>query len=141
MPELKAAEFERSFRALLAGLEPSANQGCVECVRCSGSAGCTFCRDGDRLIRCHYCVRCALCNDSSHCQGSRNLTHCSHCLDSESCIDSSYLVRCVGLTECTYCFGCVGLTRADFHILNQRYERAEYFALTRQLSRELKLPL
>jgi hypothetical protein len=34
----------------------------------------------------------------------------------------------------------VGLTRVDFHILNQRYERAEYFALTKQLSRALKLP-
>jgi hypothetical protein len=139
MPALSATEFERRFRALLKELDRTENQSCIECTRCTGCSGCTFCRDSERLVRCHYCVRCAVCSDSSHCQTSRKLVHCSHCVDSENCMDSSYLVRCVALTECNYCFGCVGLSNADFHILNERYERSEYFALTRKLAGELRL--
>jgi hypothetical protein len=136
---LSAPEFERRLRALLSEIDAEDNHGCVQCVQCSGCSACTFCRDGERLVRCHYCVRCALCSDSSHCKGSRNLIHCSHCNESENCVDSSYLVRCVALTGCSYCFGCVGLSQADFHILNQPYERSEYFAITAQLLRELRL--
>jgi hypothetical protein len=35
----------------------------------------------------------------------------------------------------------VGLSRKDFHILNERYDRATYFELTRQLARELRVTL
>ena len=49
------------------------------------------------------------------------------------------MVRSISLSNCSYCFGCVGLTGRDFHILNERYERREYFALTEHLARELKL--
>jgi hypothetical protein len=65
---------------------------------------------------------------------------CQHCVECEGCVRSAYLVRSVGCSGCTYCFGCVGLSRKDFHILNEPYERAEYFAVTRQLRRELGLP-
>jgi hypothetical protein len=133
------AEFERRFRALLTEHSGSTNRSCVQCARCSGCSACTFCDDCERLVRCHYCTRCALCSDSSHCTGSRNLIHCSHCAHSENCVDSSYLVRCVSLTGCSYCFGCVGLSQADFHILNEPYERSDYFALVRQLTRDLRL--
>jgi hypothetical protein len=49
------------------------------------------------------------------------------------------LVRSIALSNCSYCFGCVGLTGRDFYILNERYERRDYFALTEHLTRELKL--
>ncbi len=45
---------------------------------------------------------------------------------------------CVG---CAYCFGCVGLSRRDFHILNEPYDRAAYFELTARLARELRIEL
>ena len=64
---------------------------------------------------------------------------CSHCVASERCAQSSYLVRSVDCTGCTYCFGCVGLVRKDFHILNKPYDRSAYFALTARLARELGL--
>jgi hypothetical protein len=48
-------------------------------------------------------------------------------------------VRSIGCTGSSYCFGCVGLSGADFHILNERYSRDEYFALTRRLASELGL--
>jgi hypothetical protein len=43
----------------------------------------------------------------------------------------------VAITGSSYCFGCVGLSGADFSILNQRYEREAYFATVRRLLREL----
>jgi hypothetical protein len=60
-------------------------------------------------------------------------------VECERCIGSAYLVRCVGVSGCTYCFGCVGIAKRDFHILNEPYERQEYFALVAKLSRELRL--
>ncbi|MEO8921051.1 MAG: hypothetical protein ABI488_26785 [Polyangiaceae bacterium] len=90
-------------------------------------------------MRCNFCVRCVQCSDSLHCRGSRGLNGCQHCIDCENCSTSSYLVRSIALSNCSYCFGCVGLTGRDFHILNERYERRDYFALTEHLTRELKL--
>jgi hypothetical protein len=46
-------------------------------------------------------------------------------------------VRCTSCAECTYCFGCVGLVKRDFHILNVRYSRAEYFEITSKLRAEM----
>jgi len=54
-------------------------------------------------------------------------------------VGSAYLVRCVGLSGCTYCFGCVGLSKKDFHILNEPYDRKTYFDIVAKLSRELRI--
>ena len=138
--ELNARRFETRYRELIAavgGAQESAD--CVECVACRACTGSTFCRESERLVRCHYCVRCSLCTDCSHCRSSRGLIGCSHCVGCESSSASSYLVRCVALTGSSYCFGCVGLSGKDFHILNEPYERAAYFAVTQRLGRELGL--
>jgi hypothetical protein len=45
----------------------------------------------------------------------------------------------VDCSGCTYCFGCVGLSRKDFHILNQPYDRSTYFKITSKLTRDLGL--
>jgi hypothetical protein len=90
-------------------------------------------------VRSHFCVRCSLCTDCSHCRGSRSLIGCQHCVDCDGCSSSSYLVRCQALTDCTYCFGCVGLSRRDFHVLNEPYGRKEYFEVTKRLMEELRL--
>ena len=58
-----------------------------------------------------------------------------HTTHSERCSHSQYLVRCTDCTSCTYCFGCVGLVGKDFHILNERYSRSEFFALTSKLKK------
>jgi hypothetical protein len=65
------------------------------------------------------------------------LIRCQHCIDCKSCSSSSYLVRSVALAGCTYCFGCVGLSGAEFFILNERYDRERYFAITQHLARQL----
>jgi len=54
---------------------------------------------------------------------------------------SAYLVRSVGCSGCNYCFGCVGLSRRDFHILNKPYARATYFATVSRLARELRIEI
>ncbi len=139
-PELDVRQFETRYRELLKGLEAKdSSEKCVQCVGCAGCMGCTFCRDSQRLVRCHYCISCQACSDCSHCRDSRQLISCQHCIQCESSSSSSYLVRSVSLTGCTYCFGCVGLSGKDFHILNQPYERREYFETVRKLSQALRL--
>ncbi|HVU04446.1 MAG TPA: hypothetical protein VHE30_21965 [Polyangiaceae bacterium] len=133
-----ALDFEEEFRALLRSLgDGASNEQCVECAGCRACQGSTFCRDSERLCRCHYCVRCSLCTDCSHCRFSRGLVACNHCIETETSVRCSYLVRCVSLTDCTYCFGCVGLSGKDFHLLNVPYDRSTYFEITARLSREL----
>lgn len=140
MSEPSVREFEARYRELMSAYGARRdNVGCVECAGCSGCMGCTFCRDSERLVRCHYCVRSSMCTDCAHCRGSRGLIGCQHCIDSESCSACSYIVRSMALSHCTYCFGCIGLGGKDFHILNEPFERDAYFAVTARLMRELRL--
>ena len=64
------------------------------------------------------CVGCQLCNNSSHCVDSKSLHACAYCVQSENCTNSAYVTLSRNLSDCTYCFGCVGLTKKDFYILN-----------------------
>lgn len=135
-----ARDFDARFRELMSSLgRERDNMGSVQCVNCRGCQNCTFCRDSEKLLRCHYCVRCSLCTDSSHCSGSRGLLGCQHCVDCESCSGSSYLVKSISVASCTYCFGCVGIGNKDFHILNEPYPRSAYFEVTRRLASELRI--
>jgi hypothetical protein len=91
-------------------------------------------------VRCHrarYCTGCSDCYDATHCTGCRAcyaVTNCDRC---EHCVDSSFLILCTDCAACEYCFGCVGLTGKDFHILNKRYSRGDYFRLVKALTQEL----
>ena len=137
---LDARRFEARYRELVAELgRQRENLGCVECEGCHGCSESTFCKESERLVRCHFCVRCQGCTDSAHCRASRSLIGCQHCVECENCSLSSYLVRGVGLSGCTYCFGCVGLSNKDFHILNEPYSRRDYFAITAQLAKALRI--
>jgi hypothetical protein len=135
---MTAVDFEAALRTLMnAARSERANVGCVACERCEQSSECTFCVDSKALTRCHYCSKCESCTESSHCVACRSCLGCQHCVDSERCTASAYLVRCLDCSSCNYCFGCVGLYKTDFSILNQRYDRATYFELTKRLTREL----
>jgi hypothetical protein len=46
-------------------------------------------------------------------------------------------VLCRNLSDCNYCFGCIGLSRKDFHVLNRPLSRTEYFQVVEKLRREL----
>jgi hypothetical protein len=130
----RLGELERESAAEAAN---TASHHVVDCERC---ANCVFCE------RCERCYRCAYCRN---CRNSTNLTHCASCVASHhlansvectSCTSSAFLVLCRDLSECNYCFGCVGLSRVDFHVLNEPYDRSAYFAITKELGLALHLP-
>jgi hypothetical protein len=131
-------EFVTEYKRLVdTQMSTATNVGCVECTDCAGSIDCVFCKG---------CVRCYRTRYSTDCRDSALLTHCQGCTESRSlaysqncdhCGDSNYLVQCAYCFECDYCFGCVGLVKKDFHILNQKYSRAEYFRLVAKLRVEL----
>jgi hypothetical protein len=134
-------EFVAGFKELLdQHLQGGGNVGCVECTASSACIDCVFCRD---------CVRCHRTRYSNGCKDSSLLTHCDGCTESRAlaysqncdhCGDSNYLVHCSFCFECDYCFGCVGLVQKDFHILNKKYSRSDYFRIVKQLRESLKLP-
>jgi len=134
------AQFLTALTSLVSAYEGrTGNEACVECVGCERCRRSTFCRGSKALVGCHYCVDCERCSASTHCRSSRDLTASNHCVACERCTDCAFLVRSVDCTGCTYCFGCVGLWNKEFHILNEPYERAAYFALASRLSRDLGL--
>lgn len=140
VPAISRAEFEAELRHLRESQEQDVeNERCIECTGCQRCKDCTFCKASTGLSRCHYCVDSQRCSDCTHCRGCKDLVGCNHCVASERCTQSAYLIRSFDCTACTYCFGCVGLNKKDFHILNKPYDRSTYFAITARLSRELGL--
>jgi hypothetical protein len=135
---MQRSDFERAFQDLLSHHRArSENVRCVECSACVRCSDSTFCKGSRDLVRCNYCVDSESSVDCNHCFGSHRLVACTHCSASERCSRCAYLDHCSDCDDCRYCFGCVGLSGREFHILNQRYERSEYFKLTAQLKREL----
>ena len=133
-------EFESRLRALVSSqARRTENVSCLVCERCEGCVESTFCNDGKNLARCNYCASCADCTDCGNCDRCTGCFGCTHCTLSERLTASAYVVRSIGLSGCTYCFGCVGLKKKDFHILNEPYDRQTYFEMVKQLSRELGL--
>jgi hypothetical protein len=139
---MNGAQFESAWRSLVAGAaKATANIRCLACEACERCSDCTFCHGGRGLARCHYCEGCQDCIDCTHCVRSTGCLACQHCVESERCAGSAYLVRSIGCSGCSYCFGCVGLSRRDFCILNEPYDRSTYFELTGRLARELRITL
>lgn len=134
------AEFETNFKALVQSQgNAAANVGCYACERCERCTDSTFCIDSQNLARCQYCTSCVDCTDCSQSTRCTRCLGCSQCVECVGCSASAFLVRCIDARSCTYCFGCVGLSKRDFHILNQPYERTEYFAIVKKLMQDLRL--
>lgn len=134
------AEFEAAFAELQRERAGAVdNTGCIACTACERCVDCTFCKGSQGLVRCHYCTDSKGLFDCTHCHKSGDLLNCNHCVACERCTRSSYLVRSFDCDGCTYCFGCVGLSKKEFHILNKPYDKSSYFALSGKLMRELGL--
>jgi hypothetical protein len=138
---MSGPEFEAALLRLAAGAALVNNLGCLACERCERCRESTFCVQSRGLARCHYCAGCQDCVDCSHCASCQGCSACQYCALSENCIGCAYLVQSTGCTGCSYCFGCVGLSRRDFWILNEPFDRATYFAVTGRLARELRIAL
>lgn len=135
---LRAFEAERS-RLLRAHAASAANPGSLSCEGCVRCGSCMFCTDCEDCWRCTHCRGCRGSSHLTHCVDCDGCHDCAYCVRSEGCTRSSYLVLSSACTGCTYCFGCVGLQGADFHILNVKYTRAEYFRIVKALGAELGL--
>jgi len=128
------AELDRLVRA---HARQEDNPGSISCKGCRRSSSCMFCTECEDCTRCTHCLRCRGSSNLTHCVDCSGLHDCAYCVQSEGCAHCNYLVRCRSCSECTYCFGCVGLVKVDFHILNVKYTRSEYFRIVKGLEEEL----
>jgi len=115
------------------------NIGSNQCTGCSHCASCIFCEGCTGCYRSNYCKDCEGSSGCNHCERCKSCHGCAHCVDCEECVGSAYLDLCTSCSDSSYCFGCVGLQKADFHILNVPYDRSTYFAAVKRLKRELGL--
>ena len=116
---------------------------CCECTDCVQRYNCTFTQD------CLYCER--------PIKGLKDMVDCAFCFDhSENCYEIVSGVKLVNSHFCYFtwfstdleycefvfnsrdCFGCVGLNHKAYHILNQPYERDEYFKKKAEIITEMK---
>lgn len=138
--QLDRRTFQEDLARLTQGFSSDAgNPGSYACENCTRCASSMFCKGCDSCYQCNYCIDCELCNNCTHCVGSKQLHGCAYSVQSENCTNSAYVVLSRNLSDCTYCFGCVGLTKKDFYILNVPFDRKEYFEVTKKLRRELDL--
>ncbi len=139
--KMDVADFQKELARLeREHLSRRANPGCFECAGCELCASCMFSAGCSGCYRCTHCRDCRSCTHCSHSVGCESCHSCAYCIDSQSCTGSAYLVRCASCADCTYCFGCVGLVKQEFCILNVPYSRQAYFELTQSLGAALQLP-
>lgn len=137
-PVMSRREFEAELQRLLRQYaSEEANPGSIQCVGCRRSVSCMFCTDCEECYRCTHCKGCRTSTHLTHCTDCVGCHDCAYCVSSENCTRSNYLVLSRACSECSYCFGCVGLAKQDFHILNVKYTRSEYFRIVRALEKEL----
>lgn len=114
----------------------------LNCEDCTGA----HLRNCRNLVQCYGCVSCEDCGyliggfDSSDCwvgwginselcyqsvgSSLRNCHFCYHTYNCSSCF-YSFMMN----SDCNHCFGCVGLVKKSYCILNRQYSRADYFDL------------
>jgi hypothetical protein len=137
---MDAREFERTLTELKEHYHAAGeNTQSYQLVDCRHCGSCMFCKGCDSCHRCTYCESCAACSHSTHCESCVNCHSCAYCTSSNNCVGSKYLEQCESCADCTYCFGCVGLSRKDFHILNEPYDRNTYFQVVAALKKQLRL--
>ena len=61
-----------------------------------------------------------------------NLKFCANCWP--ACRDSEY---CIDLFSCSNCFGCVGLKKKEYCILNKQYTKEEYLVLVEKIKKHM----
>ncbi len=114
------------------------NLASFECKDCEACTNCMFCTHCQYCHACTHCERCVSTTSSSHCVACERCHKCAYCRECQRCLGGSYVIRSIDCVDCTYCYGCVGLIKKEFHILNVRYPRKDYFELSAQLDEDLK---
>lgn len=133
-------EFDAELQRLLRQYaSDEANPESIHSTGCRRCVSCTFCTGCDECYHCTHCKTCRSSTHLTHCSDCVGCHDCAYCVSTENCTRSNYLVLCRACSECSYCFGCVGLVKQDFHILNVKYTRSEYFRIVKSLEKELGL--
>ncbi|MFA6917960.1 MAG: hypothetical protein WC285_03985 [Candidatus Gracilibacteria bacterium] len=106
--------------------------------------------NGFNIINCEDCVdaynssklkNCcgAYCSDvgelSIDCDTNYDLYECAFCTYIVGCKNSQYLDQCFYLENC---FGCVGLKRQKYMILNKQYAERDYFEMVEKIKEHMK---
>jgi hypothetical protein len=134
---LNRSGFERALRKLVGEAQASRdNPGSYKCEGSQRCYGCMFTTDSVDCFGCTYCAECERCSECTQCRGCTGCHASSYCVGSTNCSKSSYLIMSEDCSECVFCFGCVGLVKKEFHILNQPFSREEYFKKLEVLQKE-----
>ena len=109
-------------------------KNCQECYFMETSEDCAYmvrgldnkdCYDGNGIFRGE------LIYDVCQLTDGFNIKHSNFCTN---CREAEYLDFCV---DCQYCFGCVGLKKKKYCILNKQYNEEEYFELVEKIRRKM----
>lgn len=110
-------------------------KNCQECYFLENSEDCSYmirglenknCHDSNGVWKGDFVYN--ICQLTS----GHNLKNSSYCAN---CQDSEYLDLCI---DCKDCFGCVGLRKKRFCILNKQYSEEEYRMLVLKIKEEMK---
>lgn len=135
---LSKRDFEAALKTLRSHEDARPdNPGSYQSTECTRCFDCMFTTSSTDCFACTYCDQCTQCSDCTHCHACQNVHASSYCQQSTNCYKSSYVLRSHNCYECLFCFGCVGLSRKEFHILNKPFKRKVYFELVEQLKAEL----
>lgn len=133
-------DFEAQLETLLQSVARSVdNPGSYKSSECERCTDCMFTTGSRNCLQCTYCSDCENCTKCTHCKWCRNCHSSSYCVESVNCTGSSYLIMSRDCHDCVFCFGCVGLHKKEFHILNQPFKRDEYFRLVKELKKTFNL--
>ncbi len=121
----------------------------------------TYDSSGDYLLNTKNCHNCFTISDSEECYNSIRGMNEKSVIDNDDCWDSELMGNCGNCfeayalkysnwsasryseyldlcIECEYCFGCVGLRKKKYCILNKQYTKEEYEKLTTQIIRDMQ---
>lgn len=131
---LTRAEFDRALDALRRQVQADpANPASYQSDSSTRCFGCMFTTESSDCFHCTYCHQCRDCSDCTHCTRALNCHASSYCVDATSCHKCTYVLLSSHCYECVFCFGCVGLVKKEFYILNRPFKRQVYFKIVAEL--------
>lgn len=136
---MDSRQFDAELRALRSDLLDRGNPDSFQSDNCTNCSQCMFCEGCENCHGCQYSKNSVGCTQCTHVMACTQCHQSTHLRHSARCVSSHYLTHCDDCADCTYCFGCVGLVRREFHILNRPYDRPTYFKMVHALNAELGL--
>ena len=121
----------------------------------------TYNSSGNYLLNCKDCHNCNTLSESEDCVNITRATEDKTCIDADGCFYSELMGNCAACLngyaekycawsssryseyldlciECEYCFGCVGLKKKKYCILNKQYSKEEYENLKEKIISNMK---